>query len=244
MVSEEHVTASRLGEPAGDRRHHGVGDPRQRLPLRPLPRRRHPPRRLQDGMRPSVGRGNDAHRRRRRDLAGLLPAVGTSSRTTSSTRTASVATWAASSRLIPKSPVGLASCRKTSSRAPQARSWCSSWSLRSALQQRLTFRGGVAEPGNQGRTPQPTRSWPHAPLVPDLRLRLVQNDRGGARLDQRPTMIVIPGRRSRIRNPGPRATTDGCYLTPPGFRIFAGRRVQNDKDGTTLDRRRFTLTIS
>ena len=58
----------RLGHAAGDRRHHGAGHPGQRLPVRPLPRRRHPPRRLQDGMRPPLGRRHDAHRRRRRDL--------------------------------------------------------------------------------------------------------------------------------------------------------------------------------
>ena len=66
----------RLGHAAGDRRHHGARHPRQRLPLRALPRRRHPARRLQDGMRPAVGKRHDAHRRRRRDLARLLPAVG------------------------------------------------------------------------------------------------------------------------------------------------------------------------
>ena len=66
----------RLGDAAGDRRHHGARHPRQRLPVRPLPRRRHPPRRLQDGMRPALGRRHDAHRRRRRDLPGFLPALG------------------------------------------------------------------------------------------------------------------------------------------------------------------------
>ena len=88
----------RLGEPAGDRRHHGARHPRQRLPLRPVPRRRHPARRLQDRMRPPVRGRHDAHRRRRRDLAGFLPAVGRRAPRTSSTRTASAATWAAWSR--------------------------------------------------------------------------------------------------------------------------------------------------
>ena len=46
----------RLGDAAGDRRHHGAGDPRQRLPLRPLPRRRHPARRLQDGDAAGCGK--------------------------------------------------------------------------------------------------------------------------------------------------------------------------------------------
>src|SRR5262249_2820658 len=66
----------RVGDSAGDRRRDGAGDPRQRFPLRPVPRRRHPSGRLQDGVRPPVGERHDADRRRRRDLARLLPAVG------------------------------------------------------------------------------------------------------------------------------------------------------------------------
>ena len=66
----------RLGRAAGDRRHHGAGDPRQRLPVRALPRRRHPPRRLQDRMRAAVGRREHADRPRRRDQPQFLPAVG------------------------------------------------------------------------------------------------------------------------------------------------------------------------
>ena len=46
----------RLGDAAGDRRHHGARDPRQRFPVRPLPRRRHPPGRLQDGNRAGCGK--------------------------------------------------------------------------------------------------------------------------------------------------------------------------------------------
>ena len=53
----------RLGEPAGDRRRDVARDPRERFPLRPLPRRRHPPDRLQDGMRSAVGERPDADRR-------------------------------------------------------------------------------------------------------------------------------------------------------------------------------------
>ena len=66
----------RLGGAAGDRRHHGAGDPRQRFPDRAVPRRRHPAGRFQDRMRPAVGRRQHAHRGRRRDQPGLLPAVG------------------------------------------------------------------------------------------------------------------------------------------------------------------------
>ena len=46
----------RLGDAAGDRRHHGARHPRQRLPLRPVPRRRHPARRLQDGDAAGCGK--------------------------------------------------------------------------------------------------------------------------------------------------------------------------------------------
>ena len=66
----------RLGDAAGNRRHHGAGDSRQRFPDRPVPRRRHPPRRFQDGMRQAVGRRHDAHRRRRRNFPGFVPVVG------------------------------------------------------------------------------------------------------------------------------------------------------------------------
>ena len=99
----------RLGDAAGDRRHHGAGHPRQRFPLRPLPRRRHPSGRLQDGNRPAVGKRHDAHRRGRRDLARFVPAVGHQDRTRSSTRTASAAISAGWSRPIPKSPSASAS---------------------------------------------------------------------------------------------------------------------------------------
>jgi phosphoribosylaminoimidazole-succinocarboxamide synthase len=63
MVSEEHITAFGWATPAGDRRHHGAGHPRQRLPLRPVPGRRHPARRLQDRVRPALRERHDAHRR-------------------------------------------------------------------------------------------------------------------------------------------------------------------------------------
>ena len=99
----------RLGDAAGDRRHHGARHPRQRLPVRPVPRRRHPPGRLQDGMRPAVGKRPDADRGGRRDLARTPAGCGTSSRTTSSTRTASAATSAGCSRPTPTSPSGSAS---------------------------------------------------------------------------------------------------------------------------------------
>jgi phosphoribosylaminoimidazole-succinocarboxamide synthase len=39
-----------------------AGHPRQRLPLRPVPRRRHPAGRLQDRVRPALGGRHDAHR--------------------------------------------------------------------------------------------------------------------------------------------------------------------------------------
>ena len=109
MVSEEHITAFGWAIAAGDRRHHGAGHPRQRLPVRPVPRRRHPSGRLQDGNRPAVGKRHDAHRRRRRDLARFAAGCGTSRSTTSSTRTASAAISAAWSRPIPKSPSASAS---------------------------------------------------------------------------------------------------------------------------------------
>ncbi len=99
----------RLGHAAGDRRHHGARHPRQRLPLRAVPRRRHPPGRLQDGVRPAVGKRSDADRRGGRDLARSRAGCGTSSRTRSSTRTASAATSAGCSRPIPKWPSGSAS---------------------------------------------------------------------------------------------------------------------------------------
>jgi hypothetical protein len=99
----------RLGQPAGNRRHHGACHPRQRLPDRPVPRHRHPAGRLQDRMRPAVRGRHDAHRRRRRDLARTPAACGTSRPTRSSTRTASAAISAGWSRPIRKSPAGSAS---------------------------------------------------------------------------------------------------------------------------------------
>ena len=76
MVSEEHITAFGWADAAGDRRHHGARDPRQRFPDRPVPRRRHPPGGFQDRMRPAVGRRHHADRRGRRDQPGFLPPVG------------------------------------------------------------------------------------------------------------------------------------------------------------------------
>ena len=54
MVSEEHITAFGWATPAGTRRHHGAGHPRQRLPHRPVHGRRHPAGRLQDRVRPAL----------------------------------------------------------------------------------------------------------------------------------------------------------------------------------------------
>ena len=99
----------RLGEPPGDRRHHGAGDPRQRLPVGPFPRRRHPARRFQDRDRPPFRGRHDADHRRRRNLARQLPALGTSTPKTSSTRIAFAATWAASWRRTRRSRAGSAS---------------------------------------------------------------------------------------------------------------------------------------
>jgi phosphoribosylaminoimidazole-succinocarboxamide synthase len=56
-----------------------------------------------------LGRRHDAHRRRRRDSRRIPAACGTSRPRTSSTRTVSAATWAASSRPIRKLPAASAS---------------------------------------------------------------------------------------------------------------------------------------
>ena len=95
MVSEEHITAFGWATPQEI-------DDIMALAIRVndflsglVPRRRHPPHRLQDGDRPPVGRRPDAHRRRRRDLARFVPAVGHQEPATSWTRTASAATSAA-----------------------------------------------------------------------------------------------------------------------------------------------------
>jgi len=78
MVSEEHITAFGWATHPGDRRHHGADDPRQRLPDRPV-RWAYgiQPGRLQDRVRPPVGRRHDAHRRRRRNSALTAAACGT-----------------------------------------------------------------------------------------------------------------------------------------------------------------------
>ena len=76
MVSEEHITAFGWAAPQETRRHHGAGDSRQRLPDRPVSRRRHPAGRFQDRVRAAVGRRQHAHRRRRRDFPRFVPAVG------------------------------------------------------------------------------------------------------------------------------------------------------------------------
>ena len=60
-------------------------------------------------VRPAVGERPDAHRARRRDQPGQLPPVGRRDQRTSSTRTASAATWAAWSRPIRRSRGGLGS---------------------------------------------------------------------------------------------------------------------------------------
>ncbi|MGY3650620.1 phosphoribosylaminoimidazole-succinocarboxamide synthase [Bradyrhizobium sp. LM4.3] len=76
MVSEEHITAF------------GWATPQEIDDIMALAIRvndfltglflahRHPPRRLQDGVRPAVRERDDADHRRRRDLPGLLPSVG------------------------------------------------------------------------------------------------------------------------------------------------------------------------
>jgi len=61
MVPEEHITAFGWAHPRRTRRHHGAGDPRQRLHDRSVPRRRHPARRLQDRMWAPLRRRHDAH---------------------------------------------------------------------------------------------------------------------------------------------------------------------------------------
>ena len=58
MVCEEHITAFGWATAAGPRRHHGAGAAHQRLPVRPVPRRRHQPGRFQAGVRPAV-QGDD-----------------------------------------------------------------------------------------------------------------------------------------------------------------------------------------
>ena len=109
MVSEEHITAFGWATPQEI-------DDIMALAIRvndflsgPVPRRRHPAGRLQDGDRPAMGERRDAHRRRRRDLARLAAGCGTSRPTTSSTRTASAAISAGWSRPTPKSPSASAS---------------------------------------------------------------------------------------------------------------------------------------
>ena len=76
MVSEEHITAFGWATPQEI-------DDIMALAIRvndflsgAFPRRRHPPRRLQDGDRPAVGKRHDADRGGRRDLARFVPAVG------------------------------------------------------------------------------------------------------------------------------------------------------------------------
>ena len=109
MVSEEHITAFGWATPQEI-------DDIMALAIRvndflsgALPRRRHPPRRLQDGDRAAVGKRHDADRGRRRDLARTRAGCGTSSRTRSSTRTASARTWAGCLRPTLKSPNASAS---------------------------------------------------------------------------------------------------------------------------------------
>jgi phosphoribosylaminoimidazole-succinocarboxamide synthase len=76
MVSEEHITAFGWATPQEIDDMMAARHPRQRFPLGPFPRRRHPSGGFQDGMRAAVGKRDDAHRRRRRDLTRFLPTVG------------------------------------------------------------------------------------------------------------------------------------------------------------------------
>ena len=76
MVCEEHITAFGWANPPEIDEIMALAPEDQRLPRRPVLRHRHPPRRLQGGVRPALGERADAHRARRRDQPGLLPALG------------------------------------------------------------------------------------------------------------------------------------------------------------------------
>ena len=66
----------RLGQPGRDERHRRHGDPGERLHVRHVRGDRHPPGRLQAGVRPGLGRRLCPHHPRRRDQPRRLPAVG------------------------------------------------------------------------------------------------------------------------------------------------------------------------
>ena len=123
MVSEEHITAFGWATPQEI-------DDIMALAIRvndflsgPLPRRRHPSRRFQDGDRAAVGKRHDADRGGGRDLARIRAGCGTSRPTTSSTRTVSAAISAGCSRPIPRSPSASASWRRASARRAPGRCW-------------------------------------------------------------------------------------------------------------------------
>ena len=119
MVSEEHITAFGWANTAGPRRHRRADAADQRLPDRPVPRRRHHAGRLQAGVRPAVGERGDAHRAGRRDQPGQLPAVGHARPTRRWTRTASAATSARSRRPIRRSRAGSGILPEEEIRGPQ-----------------------------------------------------------------------------------------------------------------------------
>ncbi|CAA9514659.1 MAG: Phosphoribosylaminoimidazole-succinocarboxamide synthase, partial [uncultured Sphingomonas sp.] len=66
----------RLGQPGRDERHRRHGDPRERLHVRDVRGDRHPPDRLQAGVRAGVGERLPARDPGGRDQPGRLPAVG------------------------------------------------------------------------------------------------------------------------------------------------------------------------
>ena len=98
----------RLGQPGRDERHRRHGDPRERLHVRHVRGDRHPPDRLQAGVRPGVGRRLSPASSSPTRSAPTAAACGTSSPTRSSTRTASARTSAGSRKPIRKSRAGSA----------------------------------------------------------------------------------------------------------------------------------------
>ena len=76
MVAEEHITAFGWAATQDMDDIVALVVAGERLPDRPVPGRRHHAGGLQAGVRPAVGGGRHAHRPRRRDQPGQLPAVG------------------------------------------------------------------------------------------------------------------------------------------------------------------------
>ncbi len=75
---------------------------------------------------PLVGGRDDADRARRRDQPQFVPPLGRQDQRQDGQGPLPQGSWAAWSRPIPRSREGLASCRRTSIRAPSARGWSNS----------------------------------------------------------------------------------------------------------------------